>query len=183
MATIARTPMVDDDGSGTTGTVINAAWKTELYDQIDAALAATAGGGVTGIVTTNAAQSIPTAAWTPLVFQVEEIDTANVFTIAQPTRLTAPAAGVYLMTGLVSLTAYAPGGISILLAIRKTGADVHYLSQVPSTNSTGGVSFALELSLTANDYLELAIYQTTGAPYNVSGGGAAGSRFTLTKIG
>jgi hypothetical protein len=28
--------MVDDDGSGTTGTVINAAWKTELYDQIDA---------------------------------------------------------------------------------------------------------------------------------------------------
>jgi len=32
---IPRTPMVDDDGSGTTGTVINAAWKTELYDQID----------------------------------------------------------------------------------------------------------------------------------------------------
>jgi len=30
--------MVDDDGSGTTGTVINNAWKTELYNQIDAAL-------------------------------------------------------------------------------------------------------------------------------------------------
>jgi hypothetical protein len=34
---ITRTPMIDDDGSGTTGTVINAAWKTELYNQIDAA--------------------------------------------------------------------------------------------------------------------------------------------------
>ena len=34
---ITRTPMVDDDGSGTTGTILNAAWKTELYDQIDAA--------------------------------------------------------------------------------------------------------------------------------------------------
>jgi hypothetical protein len=44
MATIARTPMIDDDGSGTTGTVINAAWKTELYDQIDAALALIGGG-------------------------------------------------------------------------------------------------------------------------------------------
>ena len=35
---ITRTPMVDDDGSGTTGTIINSAWKVELYDQIDAAI-------------------------------------------------------------------------------------------------------------------------------------------------
>jgi len=46
---ITRTPMVDDDGSGTTGTVINNAWKQELYDQIDAS----AGGLVYG-------------AWTPV---------------------------------------------------------------------------------------------------------------------
>lgn len=32
---ITRTPMVDDDGSGTTGTIINNAWKQELYNQID----------------------------------------------------------------------------------------------------------------------------------------------------
>jgi len=32
---IPRTAMIDDDGSGTTGTIINNAWKTELYDQID----------------------------------------------------------------------------------------------------------------------------------------------------
>jgi len=33
---ITRTPMIDDDGSGTTGTIINNAWKQELYNQIDA---------------------------------------------------------------------------------------------------------------------------------------------------
>ena len=33
---IVRTPIVDDDGSGTTGTILNNAWKTELYNQIDA---------------------------------------------------------------------------------------------------------------------------------------------------
>jgi len=33
---ITRTPIVDDDGTGTTGTVIDNAWKTELYNQIDA---------------------------------------------------------------------------------------------------------------------------------------------------
>lgn len=35
---ITRTPMVDDDGSGQTGTVVNNPWKSELYDQIDAVL-------------------------------------------------------------------------------------------------------------------------------------------------
>lgn len=48
---ITRTAWTDDDGSGTTGTVINNAVKTELYDQIDAALAAglpLAGGTLAG---------------------------------------------------------------------------------------------------------------------------------------
>jgi hypothetical protein len=35
---ITRTAMIDDDGSGTTGTILNNAWKQELYGQIDAAL-------------------------------------------------------------------------------------------------------------------------------------------------
>jgi len=33
---ITRTAMIDDDGSGTTGTIINNAWKQEFYGQIDA---------------------------------------------------------------------------------------------------------------------------------------------------
>lgn len=35
---ITRTNDTDDDGTGTTGTVRNAAWKDEIYDQIDAAI-------------------------------------------------------------------------------------------------------------------------------------------------
>ncbi len=49
--TIGRTSWTDDDGSGTTGTVINNAVKTSVYDQIDAALAQLlplAGGTMTG---------------------------------------------------------------------------------------------------------------------------------------
>jgi hypothetical protein len=44
---ITRTPMIDDDGSGTTGTIINAAWKVELYDQIDAGLVAASASEIT----------------------------------------------------------------------------------------------------------------------------------------
>ena len=40
---ITRTAMIDDDGSGTTGTILNNAWKQELYTQIDAADLAAAG--------------------------------------------------------------------------------------------------------------------------------------------
>jgi hypothetical protein len=40
--TISRTAIVDDDGTGTTGTVLGNAWKQELYDQIDSADAAAA---------------------------------------------------------------------------------------------------------------------------------------------
>jgi hypothetical protein len=40
MPPITRTAMVDDDGSGTTGTILNNAWKQELYGQIDALAAA-----------------------------------------------------------------------------------------------------------------------------------------------
>jgi len=35
--------MTDDDGTGTTGTIINNAWKQELYNQIDATLLGAAG--------------------------------------------------------------------------------------------------------------------------------------------
>lgn len=41
--TITRTAWIDDDGSGTTGTVINNSEKTALYNQIDGALAKVAG--------------------------------------------------------------------------------------------------------------------------------------------
>ena len=42
---ITRTPIHDDDGTGTTGTIIDNAWKQEFYDQIDGLRAARAATG------------------------------------------------------------------------------------------------------------------------------------------
>ena len=51
---ITRTAWVDDDGTGTTGTVINNAVKTELYNQIDATVSAVNDASlVTTDITTN----------------------------------------------------------------------------------------------------------------------------------
>lgn len=51
---ITRTSMTDDDGTGTTGTIINNAWKTQLYDQIDSVL--------NGVTKDNADETI-SGAW------------------------------------------------------------------------------------------------------------------------
>jgi len=42
---ITRTPIFNDDGSGTLGTVFENAWKQQLYDQIDAFV----GGGLSAV--------------------------------------------------------------------------------------------------------------------------------------
>jgi hypothetical protein len=52
---ITRTPIIDDDGSGRTGTVLDNAWKQELYNQIDGYV----GGG--GAIADNAERiGVPT---------------------------------------------------------------------------------------------------------------------------
>jgi hypothetical protein len=60
---ITRTPIVDDDGTGTTGTIIDNAWKQELYNQIDAVVAANVGGGTGGYAPIDSPHftGIPTA--------------------------------------------------------------------------------------------------------------------------
>jgi hypothetical protein len=57
---ITRTPIIDDDGTGTTGTVIDNAWKTELYNQIDGI----AGGDWIDIPYAAGNYTASTGAWT-----------------------------------------------------------------------------------------------------------------------
>ena len=78
--TITRTPWIDDDGTGTTGTVINNAVKTALYDDIDAALAKVAqlaGGntftgaqGVTGNVVVTGNVNVTISAGTQALLNI-----------------------------------------------------------------------------------------------------------------
>jgi hypothetical protein len=73
---ITRTPWIDDDGSGTTGTVINNAEKQTIYNQIDEALAALTAvdtGSITD-VPFNAAHysAYPSGSWTVTAGQVTD---------------------------------------------------------------------------------------------------------------
>lgn len=64
---IQRTAMIDDDGSGTTGTILNNAWKQEFYTQID-----NLAGGAWIVRAFNAANYYPEPplTWTPIAAQI-----------------------------------------------------------------------------------------------------------------
>ena len=66
MLTIVRTPIHDDDGSGTTGTIIDNTWKQDLYNQIDGAL-----GKVVTTAPTGGPQTILGAAAGALGLQIQ----------------------------------------------------------------------------------------------------------------
>jgi hypothetical protein len=55
---ITRTPIIDDDLSGETGTILNNAWKQELYNQIDGAI----GGAAAELFTVGVAGTIALSA-------------------------------------------------------------------------------------------------------------------------
>ena len=111
---ITRTPMVDDDGSGTTGTIINNAWKQEMYDQIDAALAAAGG--------------ISIGTWTPTVSGDSGGGQAY-----------ASQAGWYCKTGTVVTV-----GFDVSISNRGTLAGTLYLGGLPFAPgpTAHGVNFA-----------------------------------------
>ena len=94
---ITRTAMVDDDGSGTTGTIFNNAWKTELYGQIDAALLG--GSGITAnVVTTSATGTVHNLACGPAsLLTVIQCSNASDLTLTGVSFTTAPRAGDLLL--------------------------------------------------------------------------------------
>jgi hypothetical protein len=83
--TITRTPFIDDDGTGTTGTVLNNALHTVQYNQIDAALAKVAqlagGNTFTGAQNFNGGDVTINGAGQNARFTVREADTRNAISI------------------------------------------------------------------------------------------------------
>jgi hypothetical protein len=130
--TITRTPWIDDDGTGTTGTVINNAVKTDLYNQIDGALAKVAqlagGNSFTG------AQAITGGALT--------VGSASAFivTSAGSVIIGAPAA---VAGGIVSLAV--DGTLAPSFVLKNTSAS-NFINFQLFLNSTEGTAGAIQQS-------------------------------------
>jgi hypothetical protein len=128
---ITRTPIIDDSGTGMDGTVLNNAWKQELYNQIDAM------GGVTNsppVTTTGPITSLPLPAGGG--DQVIYMTNASLTTIQGITpgianqRATLVAAG----TGQVNLAHLSGAAGSVAMRL------FNFANSAPTPLASGGVA-------------------------------------------
>lgn len=133
----------------------------------------------TVILTSNATQAIATATYTPILFQVETLDTNSLHsTSVNTSRVTIAKNGTYIITGSVLFEPSASG--LRMLELFKNGGPTHYGFRVAPTVDFFHLSLAATLNLVATDYLELQVYQTTGGSLNI--GTAYNSQFGVTRM-
>jgi hypothetical protein len=115
---------------------------------------------------------IPTGVVTKVAMSGATYDTAGIFDDAQPTRLTAPVDGIYLVTAGVKWRA-SGGGTQRFATLRdKTGEDIG-IAQVAPVNSASQFTseiVSVQTPLAKGDFLELLVLQDSGATVNLVNG-------------
>jgi hypothetical protein len=116
------------------------------------------------------AQSIPNSTVTAIAFDTEDIDNDGMHsTVSSTTRLTIQTTGRYQISGVVAYDVGATGGREARIvrngsAVAVNGARV--INDAPSSGGAEVVVPALQVSLTAGDYLELMAFQSNGGALN-----------------
>lgn len=85
---------------------------------------------------------------------------------ANPTRITIPKAGYYLVSGAVIMTANVTG--TRFLGVRKNGAGNLLVAdqESPAHGQTVAINCSNILKFAANDYIELMVFQNSGVAVN-----------------
>lgn len=116
----------------------------------------------------NSDQALANAAWTPVVFGAEIVDSAAMHDPASnPSRIVVPSAGIYLFYGRVSFGSNAAGNYRNI-GIRRNGVDFVAI-QNGWPNPVGEVDVvipAIHYEPTAGSYFELCAAQDTGVVIN-----------------
>jgi len=114
----------------------------------------------------NANQSIPNNNVTTLSFSTVTFDQGAFWNIANPDRLTISIPGVYWIGGAVEFAANANGVRAI--GIRLGGATIIAWSLIDNPGAAPQPSMGISTlyPLVAGNYLEIIVYQNSGAPLN-----------------
>ena len=201
MTTINRATWTDDDGSGTTGTIINnARLQGDIYDKIDGALASLDGKNTsqdtaitnnanaiaalqTGVgvkAFNNAGQAIGASAYTVLTFTGTDFIYGSMWIAGAPTRLTVPAGqgGTYAVYATALEVA---GNGNLRLRFKKNGAVVATEARLTASSVQVGCNIVSMLQLAAGDYLEVEAF--AGAAVTIGGSTRdQSSEFGMWKI-
>lgn len=133
----------------------------------------------------NANQTVSTATFTAVTFQVEDFDTdAFHSTSTNTSRFTIPTGkgGKYLVSGVLAYSANVTGQRNTV--VYKNGSVVNYGTANQAINSTvygSYVPISFVLNLVAGDYVEIFAFQTSGGNLDVTFGGS-GAEATASNI-
>jgi len=113
-------------------------------------------------------QSIPNAAATAMTFDTQDTNVGALWAAGNPTRLTAPRTGFYAIGVYASWAANATGVRTIQL--RSNGSVDNATDGRLNFGGTYGINqtMATMMQLNANDYMEMMMFQDSGAALNVS---------------
>jgi len=120
-------------------------------------------------------QSIPNSTDTALSFTSAVSDNWNGWTSGLPTRYTVPVSGVYMLSGASCWAGNATGRRYNYLRVNGTTQVPGSAGDLdsPSTNNLVVVSSNTLYALTAGDYVEVIVNQTSGAALNTNATSAA----------
>ena len=116
-------------------------------------------------IAANSPQTIPTSVWTALSFPVVTSNKGGVWSAGNPTRFTAPVAGVWLFNAMVGI---APNNAGTLRALQLSlnGTLISEISAYPPSIQIGGgytpLSFSGVHAMNVNDYMEFFLFQDSG---------------------
>ena len=133
----------------------------------------------------STAQTITTSTQTKVEFDAVDSDGWNCWDLSpNPTRLTAPLTGRYLITGNVAFEAASSGhrAINILKnnTVELARSDFNPVSNSIDTHSTVTCH---AVSLTKGDYVELRVWQNSGSDLDILNSGDHSPKFSLIYLG
>lgn len=181
---ITRLVPTDDGGGGTTGTILNAAYLSSIYDSIENA--SVMGYGCS--VFNSSQQTVSTSGAVAITFDTDSFDNGGLHSTSSNTSrvtISSSGAGYYLAIGSVSFAPSSQGYRQV--DIRKNGSLILDSVTMPF-NVAGSPTLRLQVqsyvSLSVGDYLEVLATQTsTGSLATGSVVSGLENRFVVTRQG
>lgn len=112
-------------------------------------------------------QSIPNAAWTNVVFDSEISDVGGMFSVVNPSRITFPVAGVYLIVADLIFPANATG--LRYIAINLNGSIQTHITIVPGMSVDHRLHTVALYARSDGEWIEIQAQQSSGGPLSISG--------------
>jgi hypothetical protein len=124
---------------------------------------------VVALMRQTVAQAIPTATYTSVTFDVDDVDDESAHsTSVNTSRYTAVSAGWYWVAATGSLVADAAATRGVRLAVNGTAVQAGFATALGSTAFNSAVCVARLVQLSAGDYLEVQVIHNKGSNLNTS---------------